>query len=129
MRQFEQACVEAKLAHHFERRGVQRIAAEVAKEIGMLLEHQDIDAGAGEEQAQHHSGRPAAGYLHPYDVDTAQERFMHPELGGSRALNRLMYWGRGRVCRRLDRLFGAARVMPYREYVARVLEGAAVPAP
>ena len=71
------------------------------------------------------AGRPAAGYLHPYDVDTEQERFMHPELGGSRALNQLMYWGRRRVCKRLDRLFGdGAEVMPYRDYVARALEGA-----
>lgn len=69
------------------------------------------------------AGRPAVGYLHPYDVDTEQERFMHPELGDSRVLNQLMYWGRGRVCRRLDRLFGEdAEVMPYRDYVARVLE-------
>jgi polysaccharide deacetylase family protein (PEP-CTERM system associated) len=71
------------------------------------------------------SGRPAAGYLHPYDVDTEQERFMHPELGGSRLLNQLMYVGRRRVCARLDRLFGDGEVMPYRDYVARVLEGAA----
>ena len=25
-----------------------------------------------------------AGYLHPYDLDTAQERFMHSELGDNR---------------------------------------------
>jgi polysaccharide deacetylase family protein (PEP-CTERM system associated) len=69
------------------------------------------------------AGRPAAGYLHPYDVDTEQERFMHPELGDSHVLNRLMYWGRGHVCDRLERLFReAAPVMPYAEYVDRVLE-------
>jgi polysaccharide deacetylase family protein (PEP-CTERM system associated) len=68
------------------------------------------------------AGEPAAGYLHPYDLDTEQERFMHPELGGSRALNQLMYVGRGRVCERLDRLFADGEVMPYRDYVARVLE-------
>jgi polysaccharide deacetylase family protein (PEP-CTERM system associated) len=69
------------------------------------------------------AGRPAAGYLHPYDVDTEQERFMHPELGDSHVLNRLMYWGRGHVCNRLERLFReAAHVMPYAEYVDRVLE-------
>jgi polysaccharide deacetylase family protein (PEP-CTERM system associated) len=69
------------------------------------------------------AGRPAAGYLHPYDLDTEQERFMHPELGGSRVLNQLMYWGRGRVCARLDRLFReAAPVMPYAAYVDTVLE-------
>ncbi|MCU0668857.1 MAG: polysaccharide deacetylase family protein [Myxococcota bacterium] len=67
------------------------------------------------------SGRPAVGYLHPYDVDTEQERFMHPELGGSRVLNRLMYVGRGGVCARLDRLFARATVMPYRDFVAQRL--------
>ncbi len=72
------------------------------------------------------NGRPAVGYLHPYDLDTEQEHFMHPELGESRFLNELMYWGRGAVCPRLDRLFAeAATVMPYREYVSDVLERAA----
>ena len=48
---------------------------------------------------------------------------MRPELGDSRVLYQLMYWGRGRVCRRLDRLIGEdAEVMPYRDFVARVLE-------
>jgi polysaccharide deacetylase family protein (PEP-CTERM system associated) len=72
------------------------------------------------------TGGPAAGYLHPYDLDTEQERFMHPELDDSRLLNWLMYLGRGRVCDRLDRLFReAATVMPYARYVDRVLERAA----
>lgn len=66
-------------------------------------------------------GGPAVGYLHPYDVDTEQERFMHPELGGSRLLNQLMYVGRGGVCARLDRLFARATVLPYRDFVARRL--------
>jgi polysaccharide deacetylase family protein (PEP-CTERM system associated) len=76
------------------------------------------------------AGRPAAGYLHAHDVDTEQERFMHPELGGSRVANQLMYWRRGSVCARLERLLceGAA-VMPYRDYVGRVLEAAPVRAP
>src|SRR5690606_15003805 len=72
------------------------------------------------------AGRPATGYLHPYDIDTEQERFMHPELGDSRVLNRLMYVGRGRVCRRLERLFREAPVLPYRDYVAGVLEAGAL---
>ena len=71
------------------------------------------------------AGRPAAGYLHTYDADTEQERFMHPELGGSRVLNRLMYWGRGSVCARIERLLrDEVVVMPYRDYVSRFLEAA-----
>src|SRR5208283_1986634 len=37
------------------------VAAKVAKEIGMLLQHHDIDAGACQQKAEHHPGRPAAG--------------------------------------------------------------------
>lgn len=75
------------------------------------------------------AGQPAVGYFHPYDVDTEQERFMHPVQRGSRVLNQLMYWGRSGVCPRLDRLFREdVTVMPYRDYVAQVLErGAAEP--
>jgi hypothetical protein len=37
-----------------------------------------------------------------------------------------MYWGRDRVCDRLDRLFReAAPVMPYAQYVDSVLERSA----
>jgi polysaccharide deacetylase family protein (PEP-CTERM system associated) len=61
-------------------------------------------------------------YLHPYDVDHEQERFMHPEIDDSRLFNWLMFWNRKDVFRRLDRLFGhGARVVPFREYVRDVL--------
>lgn len=70
-------------------------------------------------------GQPVIGYFHPYDVDTEQERFMHPELGENRALNALMYVNRGRVLPRLDALIekGCA-VVRYDRYVESVLEGA-----
>jgi hypothetical protein len=35
----------SQLVHQFERRGVDRIAAEIAQEIAMLFEHDDGDAG------------------------------------------------------------------------------------
>jgi hypothetical protein len=61
-------------------------------------------------------------YLHPYDVDHEQERFMHPEIDDNRLFNWLMFWNRKDVFRRLDRLFGqGARVIPFREYVRDVL--------
>ena len=33
------------------------VAAEVAQEVGVLLEHHDIDAGARQQIAEHHAGR------------------------------------------------------------------------
>lgn len=67
--------------------------------------------------------RPVVAYFHPYDVDTEQERFMHPELGDSRALNALMYVNRGRVFPRLDALVrGGGTIVRYDEYVQHVLQ-------
>jgi polysaccharide deacetylase family protein (PEP-CTERM system associated) len=68
-------------------------------------------------------GLPLVAYLHPYDVDTEQERFMHPELGGSRLLNHLMYWNRDRVLPRIAALLAeGAPVTTYRAFVADRLE-------
>jgi len=39
---------------------VDRVAAEIAKKILMLFQHRHLDAGAGQQEAEHHSGRPAA---------------------------------------------------------------------
>ncbi len=70
------------------------------------------------------AGEPVVGYFHPYDLDTEQERFMHPELGESRVLNALMYLNRSRVLSRLGGIveLGGA-IVRYDEYVAHVLEG------
>lgn len=65
------------------------------------------------------------GYLHPYDIDTGQERFMHPGLNGSRFYNGLMYVGRARVFGRLAHLMRQGwRIEPYRDFV-RTLGAAA----
>ena len=61
-------------------------------------------------------------YLHPYDVDHEQERFMHPGLDDSRLFNSLMFWNRKRVLQRLERLFDqGAAVIPFAEYLASEL--------
>src|SRR5688572_1913565 len=60
MRSFEQLVEQAELVQHFERRRVDRVTAKVAQKIGVLLEHDDVHAGAGEEQSEHHTGGPAA---------------------------------------------------------------------
>lgn len=68
-------------------------------------------------------GQPVVGYLHPYDVDTEQEHFMHPELGDRRLLNALMYVNRKRVIPRLERLLASGvPVQRYDAYVGHVLE-------
>jgi len=70
-------------------------------------------------------GRSIVGYFHPYDVDTEQERFMHPDLGGSRLYNWLMYLNRGRVVPRLGRLARlGAPIVTYAEYVSTHLDRA-----
>jgi hypothetical protein len=37
------------------------VAAEIAKEVGVLLEHHDIDASARQQEAEHDAGRAVAG--------------------------------------------------------------------
>ncbi len=69
------------------------------------------------------SGYPVTGYSHPYDIDTEQERFMHPEIDGSRLYNWLLYYNRRGVLRNLERLFAAGyRVMRYDEFIEKHLE-------
>ena len=51
---------QAQLVHHFQRRRMDRVAAEVAQEIGVLFQHDDVDAGAGQQKPEHHPGRTAA---------------------------------------------------------------------
>jgi polysaccharide deacetylase family protein (PEP-CTERM system associated) len=59
-------------------------------------------------------------YLHPYDIDTRQEHFMHPDLGGKKYLNALMYINRGKVLKRLGVLHGLYDFCTYREYISRM---------
>ena len=61
VRQLEKRVEQSELVHHFERGGMDGVAAEVAQEVSVLLQHQDVDAGAGEQEAEHHAGRAAAG--------------------------------------------------------------------
>lgn len=61
---------------------------------------------------------PVLGYLHPYDIDHEQERFMHPGLNGSKLMNALMYVGRRGLFGKLDSLLAAGAVLQrYRDYV------------
>src|SRR5262245_21556148 len=75
MRQLEKFFEQSQLAHHLERRGVDRIATKITQEIAVLFQHQNFDARARQEIAQHHTGRAAAGdaaahgyFLHHHDI-------------------------------------------------------------
>jgi polysaccharide deacetylase family protein (PEP-CTERM system associated) len=68
-------------------------------------------------------GDPVVGYLHPYDIDTKQERFMHDGIGESRLLNELMYYNRKSVFPKLKALLSRGEVMTYSEYVGRLDAG------
>jgi hypothetical protein len=46
------------------------VAAEIAEEVGVLLQHDRVDAGARQQEAGHHSGGPAAND----DTSAAQRR-------------------------------------------------------
>ena len=60
MRQREESIEQAQLVDDLERRRMDGVAAKIAEEIGVLLEHEHIDAGTREQEAQHHSRRTAA---------------------------------------------------------------------
>ena len=42
------------------------------------------------------------GYFHPYDIDTEQDRFMHPGLNNSWFYNQVMYLGRNSVFSKIE---------------------------
>jgi polysaccharide deacetylase family protein (PEP-CTERM system associated) len=72
------------------------------------------------------TNRPLVGYFHPYDVDTEQERFMHPEINDSRFYNFLMYYNRKNVYRRLDAVIARGfTICPYAEYLRLGVQGLA----
>lgn len=61
--------------------------------------------------------QPVLGYFHPYDIDTEQERFMHPHLNNNKLLNKLMYINRSKVFNRLDRVIDLGfEVVRYDDY-------------
>ncbi len=50
----------------------------------------------------HKTNTPLLGYFHPYDIDTEQEKFMHPEFNDNKFYNWLMNYNRKDVFNRLD---------------------------
>ena len=62
------------------------------------------------------AGEPITTYIHPYDIDSGQERFMHPDLNESKAMNWLMYVNRDKALDRLTRLIQKCRVWRYGDW-------------
>jgi polysaccharide deacetylase family protein (PEP-CTERM system associated) len=60
---------------------------------------------------------PVVTYFHPYDIDTEQERFLHPDLTEKKYLNFLMFIGRAKVLNRLAILHDEFPFQAYGEYV------------
>src|SRR5262249_49007997 len=63
-----------QLVHDLERRRVDRVAAEVAEEVAVLFEHEHVHAGAGQEDAEHHPGRPSARDATTHGLDVTCHR-------------------------------------------------------
>ena len=79
VRQPQERLEQAELVDHLERRGVDRVAAEVAQEVGVLLEDQDVDAGPRQQEAEHHPGRPAADDAAAHQGDLARGHGVSPD--------------------------------------------------
>ena len=62
VRPLQEALEHPELVEDLHRRGMDRVAAEIAEEVGMLLEHLHAAAGAREQQSGHHARRAAANY-------------------------------------------------------------------
>src|SRR5262249_14244628 len=60
MRETQEFLEPAELVDYLEARGMHGVAAKIPQEIRVLLEHDHLDPGAREQQAQHHAGGPAA---------------------------------------------------------------------
>jgi len=66
-------------------------------------------------------GIPLQNYIHPYDIDTTQEHFMHPGINNSKLYNFLMYYNRQSVFKKLEKIMNMqVTIIPYREYVASI---------
>ena len=61
VRALQELVQQAQLAHHFQRGRMHGVTPEIPQEIGVLLKHDHIDAGARQQIAQHHARRAAAG--------------------------------------------------------------------
>ncbi|MFD2564527.1 polysaccharide deacetylase family protein [Aquimarina rubra] len=64
-------------------------------------------------------GRAVTSYFHPYDIDTDQERFMHPGIDNNRIYNQLLYCNRKGVFPRLHKIMDVfqPKIITYKSFV------------
>ena len=62
------------------------------------------------------------GYFHPHDIDTEQERFMHPGIKQNRFYNMLLYYNRHKVLKRLILLANNISIITYRKYISDIIK-------
>lgn len=103
VRQLQEPIDQAELVHHLERRGMHGVAAKVAEEIRMPLQHHDVDAGASQEIAEHHAGRPAAD-----DATSGSHGVTHGVLWGIRFRHQLLAYNFSTLCGATSRNWFAA---------------------
>ena len=60
VRQLQEFLEQAELVHQLERGRMNRVAAEIAVEIGVLLQHRHFHAGTRQQITGHHSRRAAS---------------------------------------------------------------------
>src|SRR5947199_10399264 len=60
VRALQELVEQPQFVHNLEGRRVDRIAAEIPQEIGMLFEDQNRDPGSGKKEPEHHTCRSAA---------------------------------------------------------------------
>ena len=82
LRQRGEARAEAELVEQGQGGGVHGVAAEVAQEVGVLLQHRDLDAGPRQQQAEHHAGGAAA------DDDAGRAGAIHHALNIAASVRR-----------------------------------------
>lgn len=67
-----------------------------------------------------YKGNAITSYFHPYDIDTDQEKFMHPEINNNYIYNQLLYYNRKSVFSRLHRIMEEFNpsILPYKDYIS-----------
>ena len=60
------------------------------------------------------------GYFHPYDIDTDQERYMHPGINDNHFYNFLIYFNRSSVFNRLEKIFRECTVLRYSDFAKNI---------
>ena len=80
MRQAQEFVEEPQFLHDVQGRGMDRVAAEVAQEIGVLFHDNDIDAGARQQKPEHHPRRDRRRRLRCSSAHSKRRRFAQCNL-------------------------------------------------